>query len=253
LKARPGPGSRTSALELRPGEVQLWKVRVPRDARAVGDALERLAPGERAWARRLRVADARARFVVARAALRALLGAYLGRPPRRIEIDPGPDGKPALRARAGAVPLHFSVSHSGSLALLAFSSDGPVGVDVEWERELPNALPLAERFFSPRERRAVQAARSAERSRVFLSVWTAKEAVLKARGDGLAGLDQVELTRPGAGSGEPQTAIEEGGGRWMVQSLAPARGHVGALATRPPARSLWIRSWRAAGRAEGPP
>jgi 4'-phosphopantetheinyl transferase len=230
---------RSAARELPPASVQVHCVRVPRDGRALDAALGLLTPEERAWARRLGQAQARARFIIARAALRALLGAWLGRAPSRIRFDVGPHGKPALRARAGDAPLHFSVSHSGSLALLAISADGPVGVDVERERDLPNALPLAERFFSPAERREVRAERPAERSRLFLSLWTAKEAVLKARGDGLAGLERVELTRRGAPPGE-LLGVEDGAVRWSVRPLAPGRGYVAAVAAPAPEGRLAV-------------
>ena len=54
---------------------------------------------------------------------------------------------------------------------------------------------IARSHFSPAERAEVLAAPEKERMRVFLRVWTLKEAVLKCTGDGLAGgPDRLETT-----------------------------------------------------------
>jgi 4'-phosphopantetheinyl transferase len=219
-------------LRLAAGELHVWTVQVPAGGSARAATLRALSPAERAEARRMRVPEARARFAVTRGTLRALLGAYLGRAPTRIRFDLGPEGKPGVRTRPHEPPIHFSVSHSGALALLAFSADGPVGVDLERLRELRDPLGLAERFLARGERVSVRGARGAARSRAFLSLWTAKEAVLKARGDGLDGLGRVEVARRGSGRGATLVGIEDGAERWSIRPLAPAPGYVGALATR---------------------
>lgn len=222
------PGERRAPALAR-GTLHLWTVRIALDPRAVDDSLGRLTRAERAWAARLGSPGARARFVAARRALRALLGAYLGLEPTRVRLEEGPHGKPALRARRGARPLHFSVSHSGGLAVLAFSADGPVGVDVERLRPMPNALRLAERYLTRRERARVRWARGpAARSRAFLEAWTAKEALLKATGDGLAALGRAEVVR--ARPRGPLEGLVDGESRWRIHRIAPAPGLVGAVA-----------------------
>ncbi len=75
--------------------------------------------------------------------------------------------------------LHFNLSHSDIYLAVAFS-DSPVGVDIEKHREIN--LKIAERYFTPNERKTVK------NSRDFFYVWTRKEACLKKTGEGLRGL-----------------------------------------------------------------
>lgn len=114
---------------------RLWSVRAREYAeRAVAEEWS-LDGDERARARAfVREAD-RDRYRVAHVVLRRLLGAYLARDPEAVELvrEPcpgcgGPHGHPAV----ADAPLHFSLSHSGELALFAFA-DTRVGIDVETE------------------------------------------------------------------------------------------------------------------------
>ncbi len=60
----------------------------------------------------------------------------------------------------------------------------------------PNCLKLAKRFFSPPEQVLLQSLPESERTRTFYQLWTAKEAFLKATGQGISGgLDQVILAQ----------------------------------------------------------
>ncbi len=131
------------------------------------------------------------------------------------------------RTRAAAWP-RGDVAHSGALALIA-TAGFEVGVDVEAPRRIRDPVGLAARFFTPAEREHVERAPADRRERRFLELWTAKEAVLKATGRGLAGLEEVELAfGPG---GEPSGAIASGQ-PWEVCCFEPALGHVAAVAAR---------------------
>lgn len=120
--------------------------------------------------------------LVARAALRGLLGRYLQRDPRALRFVLGKQGKPALATGE----VEFNVSHSGGHVAVAISGDGPVGVDLEAIRPASDMLQLAERFFSPREADSVRAAADDDRPARFFAYWTAKEAVIKAAAGGLS-------------------------------------------------------------------
>ncbi|MEH1101150.1 4'-phosphopantetheinyl transferase family protein [Micromonospora sp. CPCC 205561] len=111
----------------------------------------------------------------------------LGRAPRDIVVGHGPCGRPLVGLRGDArVELPVSVSRADGVLVVAARAAGPVGVDVERCRPLP-ALALARRWFAPAEA-AWLAGRGADgRSRDFLRLWTAKEAVGKALAVGLRG------------------------------------------------------------------
>ena len=85
----------------------------------------------------------------------------------------GPHGRPVLLDGSGR---HVSVSHAAGLVAVAVSSAGPVGVDVEH----PDATGFdgfAALALAPGEQADDLAARA--------RLWTAKEAVRKASGEGL--------------------------------------------------------------------
>ncbi|MDQ6812000.1 MAG: 4-phosphopantetheinyl transferase, partial [Actinomycetota bacterium] len=74
-------------------------------------------------------------------ALRDVLAAYLETSPEAIRIVDGAHGKPELAGRE----LHFNLSHSGDVGLVAVSRERPVGVDVERIDGRRDVLALAER------------------------------------------------------------------------------------------------------------
>lgn len=201
-------------------DVYFIDVNVPRQ---VVDALsELLADGERERAGRYRFDDDRRRSIVARAATRRLLGRYLGADPRGLTIVEGEHGKPALASRE----IEFNASHSGDLVALAFASMTPVGIDIERQRTLRNPLALARRFFSADELTFLTA--SADINEAFFTVWTAKEAIVKANGRGIAASDLRAFTVPfGARQLRPAVDI------WSVATIEPTlNGYHAAIAAR---------------------
>jgi 4'-phosphopantetheinyl transferase len=154
-----------------------------------------LSPDERLRAARFYAEHDRQRWMTARGALRSVLGAYVGQAPGRLSFTYGPHGKPSLAAAHDGDTLHFNLSHNDDWAILAVTRDVEIGVDLEPIRPIPEADSIVERFFAPRERAAYQAMASEDRPRAFIDWWVCKEALLKARGDGLAyPLDQIDIS-----------------------------------------------------------
>ncbi len=102
------------------------------------------------------------------------------------EITADEHGKPALPAECG---LHFSLSHSGVLAVCAVS-DKNVGIDVEIHR--PGSEKLLRRIGTEYENERFLSFADSEKMKVFFRLWTMKEAFLKYEGVGL-GLDMRHL------------------------------------------------------------
>jgi 4'-phosphopantetheinyl transferase len=153
-----------------------------------------------------------------RAPLLALLAAYLDMPPSDVHLACGRHGRPALAAPAAA--LGFNWSHSGKRAVVALSRHLPrLGVDVEYPRVRRDGLALARRFFAASEYHQLEQLDAAARHEAFVQLWTAKEAVLKAHGRGLAyGLDRVTFTLAGAGARARQFAGSVGGAdTWQLR------------------------------------
>lgn len=154
-----------------------------------------VSAAERIQANRITSGPARTAFLAGRAGVRAAAARYSGRPPQDFEIRTGPDGKPFF---AGGGP-EFNVSHSGG-SVVAVLSEFPVGIDLETPGRKSDFSAIARRFFHPAE------AASIATEDEFLRHWTAKEAMLKLAGTGLAGgLDLARLGdgRTGELLGEP--------------------------------------------------
>jgi phosphopantetheinyl transferase len=192
-------------------KVEVWRASVrcePGD-----EAL--LSPPELARAALYRRQRDRRRFVGSRTFLRRLLSRKTGLPPRSLEIGIAPNGKPFL----ANAPLHFSISHSASLVLVAISSEAEVGVDIEWMNTGVDFLPVAARNFTREEYAALHETHGRERVRLFYRLWTLREARLKAWGCGCT-----------AAVPPPET-----GATTRFSPLAAPRGFRAALAVYAPA------------------
>ena len=142
-----------------------------------------LSPAERGKASRFVFGRDRRRYEAAHTALRQLLAPRTGIAPQDLQFVEGPFGKPALCHPCGCV---FNLSHSEDEAAVLIAPDGDIGVDIELFHCVPDALALAERFFSAEECVALADVDMASRSLAFLTGWTRKEACLKAIGSGLS-------------------------------------------------------------------
>lgn len=119
--------------------------------------------------------------------LRLLLGSYLNRPGKEVSIVRGEHGKPRLAAPLDGTGLCFNLSHSGGWLAIAVARGLEVGVDIEGERKLKRAADLAQRYFTRPEADWIAGLDGEEQTQAFLAQWTAREALVKATGTGLAG------------------------------------------------------------------
>lgn len=229
-----GPVSATLRDELSRGaHVHVWQLALRTARRFVDEtpSLALLDAAERQRADRFLVPDARACYLQCRAALRTLLGGYLGRHPADVCIGVAPHGKPTLTEAAEAW-LCFNVSHSDERALVAVASRRPVGIDVERIRPDLDHEEMAVHHFAPEERAALARLPAAERCDAFFWYWTRKEAYLKATGDGLmTPLDSFHIVPAAAHApvhvaviGQPQASQ-----RWTFHDVPVPREYAGAL------------------------
>jgi 4'-phosphopantetheinyl transferase len=146
-----------------------------------------LSAAERARLARLRLHEDQMRFLIGRGLLRVLASAHLNVRAETLQFDHGPFGKPFLASRANSARLHFNVSHSGKLVLLAFHPLHEVGVDVEKVRPNSEMEKIAREIFPPGEHRAWLKLNPAAQLTAFYQTWTRREARLKTLGIGFLG------------------------------------------------------------------
>jgi 4'-phosphopantetheinyl transferase len=184
-------------------DVEVWSVELAQPPDLVARLRALLSDDECERAARLAAAE---RWIVARAAVRIVLGERLGLPPAEVAIATGPHGKPEL---AGA-PLRFNHSHSCDRALVALGHGVEVGVDVERTARRSSAI---ERTLTEGERAALS---GGDRHTELLRIWCRKEALAKAIGGGLGWAPEAfDTSRP-----DGHTLVD----------LELGEGYVGALA-----------------------
>lgn len=235
------------SLALGTHEVHLWRSTLDLPPSRV-ETLERtLAADERQRASQFRFPTDRARFIVARGILRALLGRYLGKEPYTLQFTYNAYGKPALAEESERRPLLFNVTHVQGMALYAFTDIGDIGIDIE---QITTAVQdyehIASRFFSPAEMEELHTVPVERRQEAFLNCWTRKEAYIKARGLGLSlVLSQFDVSlTPGAAA--KLLATREMGQEaswWSLHELAPGPGYVAALAVKGHPSSIICWRW----------
>lgn len=121
------------------------------------------------------------RFCHGRTALRHVLARYVTDGDARMLITYGEYGKPQL-AEAG---VHFNVSHSDGLALIAVAAM-EVGVDIEsMQRAAFDINHLDQQICSAAELQQLRSLPAAQRSAALYRLWTQKEAWSKHSGHGL--------------------------------------------------------------------
>jgi 4'-phosphopantetheinyl transferase len=213
-------------------EVQIWGVWLSGSDASLAYYRSMLSPEELQRAERFRFEHLRHSYTRSRGSLRLLLAHYLGRPPSEIQLICRPKGKPILRDSS---QIDFNASHSGQMALYAFTVGCELGIDVERLRKLDDAESIAARFFSTAEASELLSLTPEQRGPAFFRCWTRKEAYVKAVGDGLAiPLNRFQVTLlPGIPARFVQLASDMGtAADWTLDHLELAPGYLGALAYR---------------------
>lgn len=183
------------------------------------DAFEHLSREESERAARLRENGQAQAYVCAHSALRRLLAQRTGRAACDLGFAAGPHGKPVLQDEPN---LHFSISYRAGCAALAIATR-PVGIDVERLRDRVDAAGIARRFFTSAEQAWLASSKDPQ---AFYLLWTRKEALVKAAGVGIAGMDR-------AGAHGDTALLDDEYGRartYRILQLDPVPGFALALA-----------------------
>jgi 4'-phosphopantetheinyl transferase len=196
-------------------EVHLWAVDLDPDPREVARRFAATSEADRERAARFWRREDGDRHLSAHGALRLVLADYLACDPLALRFVSGDHGKPFLE---GAL-LEFNLSHSSDLALIAVAGRRRVGVDVERLRSVTDLDSLATRVCTEDERVTLEALAGPCRAHAFLAMWTRKEALAKATGEGIGG-----VMRDG------RAVADEGNASWTIVEVNDLPGYAASVA-----------------------
>jgi 4'-phosphopantetheinyl transferase len=233
-------------VQLQRSQVHIWRVWLDAPSHQIETLKFNLSEAEIRRAEKFHFLKDRNRFLAAHNYTRQILGRYLDLAPEQILYTYNDHGKPDIDHKHAPGPLHFNLSHSDSVCLLAVSNEMQLGVDVERVKHKENIEEIAQRFFSPGEVEQLFAQPESHRDEAFFRCWTRKEAYIKAHGGGMSiPLDQFEVTFI---SGVPPKINHIGGNvreaaRWTLYHLNPREGFIGALAVEGQPIDLKFFQW----------
>jgi 4'-phosphopantetheinyl transferase len=201
--------------------IRLWRFHF--DDPTHTDVYTILSADERQRAERLKIPIVRQRFINGRVLLRQTLAAQLNIEPDALQFEYSDSGKPYL----AKTPLHFNFSHSEDCALLAIAGV-PVGVDVEAKRASTALSSMETTMFAASERSYLNQFNDPERDTAFFRLWTCKEALVKATGEGFQAIlrYQIRFEEDAASAlNASDNAIP-----WLIQSFELDERFTGAVA-----------------------
>ena len=182
-----------SNLTLELNHVHIWQADLNLSNLILQRLEKLLSPDEQQRAQRFKFEKDRHSFIAARGILRTILSRYLNLTPEIIQFNYSPKGKPFL-THVNPV-INFNLSHSNGKAVYAIALNQTLGIDLEAIRSI-EALSLAKRFFCESEYHWLTSLSPHQQNTAFFQLWTCKEAYLKATGEGLVGLQDVEIALP---------------------------------------------------------
>ena len=225
------PPNRTYArCAIGPAEVHLRLVNLD-DERWDG-FIASLSADEEARASRYRTAALAQSYRRGRAALRQVLAYYAGEAPRRLTLQYGAFGKPALKDHN----LQFNLSHSAGRALIAVSGDA-IGVDLEWIHPSLVVEELAPIVCNGAEHDYLRNLPADARRIAFFQLWTQKEAYCKALGMGLQKTLADVAFGENFGTG-PRPVLDRGAVTMVVHPLAILPGYAASLCAPGPETAI---------------
>jgi 4'-phosphopantetheinyl transferase len=233
-----------SLILINPNEVHLWRTKTDLPEYDIPKLYAMLPEDEKDRADRFRFSRHRRRFIASHAMLRMILGKYLGREPAAPAFEYDERGKPRLAASFGPSGIFFNLSHSHDMALVGVAQNRRIGVDIEFIRPLSNMEATTRRYFSEIEAEMIADLPPDHREKNFFKFWTIKEAYLKATGDGLTGLRDINLPIHDAPREATRLTITDAENHpWSLRPLDVAPDYAAAFAVEGDALTMPIMQY----------
>ncbi len=143
------------------------------------DLFSLLSEDEKEASKKYRLIRDRQKFIVSKAIRRNILSKYLELDPQTLSFFINDFKKPYIISEEA---LYFSVSYSGQYIAMAFHSK-EIGLDIEIVNNTFDYETIQEKVFNNEERLSIKEA--ALKTKQFYTLWTRKEALIKATAQGI--------------------------------------------------------------------
>ncbi|WP_454801975.1 4'-phosphopantetheinyl transferase family protein [Mucilaginibacter phyllosphaerae] len=203
-------------------EVHVWRISISQNIKRLEQYEALLTPDESLRAGKYRQQKDTYRFIISRGAQRIILGQYLNTPPAQLQFVLAGNKKPRLVNTDGQI-VNYNLSHAGDWIVLAVATL-PVGADVEYIDEAFLFLDILADNFSREEAAYINQQNSTER---FFTLWTRKEAILKATGQGLG--EHLPLTPALDGEHILDGSLTGSDKNWLLNSFMLQAGYVSTI------------------------
>ena len=121
-------------------------------------------------------------YIISHGILRCILSYYTKQLPQEIEFIHNKYGKPFLKNHN----FQFNMSHSNDIVNYIIALDHKVGIDIEVHNNTLDIQEFSDLVFTPAEREFFTILEAKERLKFFYNLWTKKESLIKACGQGLS-------------------------------------------------------------------
>jgi len=162
------------------------------------------------------------RFTIYRSILKLILAAYTKLNIKNIYLDYDFNKKPYLASHPW---LHFNISHSEDYATIAVSRK-KVGLDIEYMSKDFNFTSLLPDVFNDNETLIIQNA--SDKKNTFYTLWTRKEAFVKALGKGID--EDFKFIPSMDGEHILDFSLIKNSQNWQVRSFNLEADYLGAIA-----------------------
>lgn len=203
----------TKELTIQPEKTYVFNVQINRNYQAIKEIYTQVL-SEEELKRSLRFfhKEDRERYISSKFFLRTLLSEFLALPPSGLRYHTTANKKPGIEG------VSFNVSHSGNHILIAIGP-APVGIDLERINRDFNFESVLDSSFSQKE---ILYIKKEDPLLNFFTLWTRKEALLKASGEGLT--DKLDLVP------SLQQLVERGAYSFRLNSFKMTDDYVFSLA-----------------------
>ncbi len=203
--------------------IDIWRIAVSSNLNFINHFENILSDDEQAKALRFHQQKDQQRFLISRIVLCKLIASYSNLVPDEIKFAEGLNKKP-FAENVNLSDLHFNISHSGDIILIAISNS-EIGVDVEKVDNNFSYEEILPRNFSDEEIRFIK------KPEDFYLLWTRKEALLKATAKGLD--DDLPLVPSLDGTHHINHGELGLNKSWNVNSFHVEKNYVGSVAYNP--------------------